>query len=347
MAVKECAKIGKRIFLKKISTHTSISSLTISITSRCNSKCKTCGIWRKKEKSNELSLLEWDETLEKIGPVPWVTVTGGEPFLNPDLSELIKLLEKHNRPAFITIPTNGILTSRIIKNVNKILDVTEAQLMINVSIDEIDAKDDFIRGISGSFENAVATIDGLKKIKVKKNNLSLGVNTVISRYNIKRIQEISDFVRLKIKPDFHSFEIAQKRNELDNKSMPFMIKTKERTECIRFFLDEENKQRSSVASKIKGILRKKYYRYLLEHETCGKAFKCSAGKSFVHISENGDVWPCCVKCENMGNLRDFDYNLFMLLKSKKAVGIINRIKNERCSCTMVNAYYTSIISRFV
>jgi len=347
MAIKEYVRIGKRIFFGRKKRRTSISSLTISITSRCNSKCRTCGIWKKKEKKNQFSLAEWDKTLEKIGPVPWFTITGGEPFLNKNISEIVSLIEKHNCPAFITIPTNGILTDKILKNVKKILKATKAQIMINVSIDDIGARDDSIRGIKGSFENAIATIEGLKKIKSETSNLNVGVNTVISRYNIKRISNISEFIKEQVNPDSHSFEIAQEREELSNKKMPFLIKKSEKIECARFFLNNENGQGNSAASKIKGFLRRKYYLYLLEHETYGKGFKCGAGKSFVHISENGDVWPCCVRCESMGNLREFNYSLPALLKSQKSAEAIKKIKDEKCSCTMVNAYYTSMISRLV
>jgi hypothetical protein len=63
-------------------------SLVVSVSYRCNSRCRTCGVWRRE--SDELSLEEWRQVFAHLGRAPfYLTFTGGEPFLRPDLPEIV------------------------------------------------------------------------------------------------------------------------------------------------------------------------------------------------------------------------------------------------------------------
>ena len=42
-------------------------NLTLGLSYKCNSKCKTCNIWRKKDFSQELSLSEFEKIFKNIG----------------------------------------------------------------------------------------------------------------------------------------------------------------------------------------------------------------------------------------------------------------------------------------
>jgi MoaA/NifB/PqqE/SkfB family radical SAM enzyme len=71
-------------------------SIVISVSYRCNSKCKTCDVWRKP--NDDMSLEEWDKTFAKIGKGPvYFTFTGGEPFMRPDTADLALSAYKHCR----------------------------------------------------------------------------------------------------------------------------------------------------------------------------------------------------------------------------------------------------------
>ncbi|MEM3593090.1 MAG: 4Fe-4S cluster-binding domain-containing protein, partial [Candidatus Jordarchaeaceae archaeon] len=98
---------------------------TLGVTYRCNSKCKTCNIWKIQQRikpEQELSLSEWEMTLKDIGESPfWITLTGGEPFLRKDLTELVEIIDDYCRPKIINIPTNGILWRIIPRSVEEIL----------------------------------------------------------------------------------------------------------------------------------------------------------------------------------------------------------------------------------
>ncbi|MGL4650523.1 MAG: radical SAM protein, partial [Caldilineaceae bacterium] len=91
-------------------------SVVISVSFRCNSKCRTCDVWRKP--NDDLSVAEWDRVFQSLGRTPfYMTFTGGEPFLRPDLDDLVISAYTHCRPEVITIPTNGMLTERVLSQV--------------------------------------------------------------------------------------------------------------------------------------------------------------------------------------------------------------------------------------
>jgi MoaA/NifB/PqqE/SkfB family radical SAM enzyme len=72
-------------------------SIVISVSFRCNSKCRTCDVWRKP--NDDLTLDEWTRVFQHIGRGPiYLTFTGGEPFLRKDLPEMV-----HRRVS--TLPT--------------------------------------------------------------------------------------------------------------------------------------------------------------------------------------------------------------------------------------------------
>lgn len=86
--------------------------ITVFVTERCNSKCRTCGIWKKKNPVDiSLKLIEdiINDTTKKIN----INITGGEAILHPKIDEILQLLYDQNRS--YTLFSNGILADKLIK----------------------------------------------------------------------------------------------------------------------------------------------------------------------------------------------------------------------------------------
>jgi len=91
-----------------------LRSLRLSVTDRCNLRCKYCMpeqdyVWLPRE-----DVLTYEEMATLTGcftdlGVDRVRLTGGEPLLRRDLSRLIRLLLQNRRVAEIALTTNGIL----------------------------------------------------------------------------------------------------------------------------------------------------------------------------------------------------------------------------------------------
>src|SRR5712692_2224652 len=58
-------------------------NLTISVSYRCNSRCKTCNVWQRP--NDDFTLEEYDKTFASIGrDAYWFTFSGGEPTLRSE-----------------------------------------------------------------------------------------------------------------------------------------------------------------------------------------------------------------------------------------------------------------------
>ncbi|RME86323.1 MAG: radical SAM protein, partial [Caldilineae bacterium] len=189
-------------------------SVVISVSFRCNSRCRTCDVWRKP--NDDMSLDEWDRVFANLGrAVEYLTFTGGEPFLRKDLADMVISGYRHCRPSYITIPTNGLLSDRILAQVDRICsECRGTDIGINLSLDGVGEEHDDIRGVPGNWEKAMETWQGLKTLKKKHGNLIVTVHTVISRFNQHRFPEIYEGLRF-LEPDSYITEVAEERVELD------------------------------------------------------------------------------------------------------------------------------------
>lgn len=95
--------------------------MTFSVTNKCNSRCKTCNIWRAPVKGlEELSLDEIESTFKSMDPLYFLNISGGEPFLREDLAEIIRLAKRHLSPNIIHIPSNRLAVDLIERRVKEI-----------------------------------------------------------------------------------------------------------------------------------------------------------------------------------------------------------------------------------
>jgi len=158
-------------------------NLTLSPSPKCNSRCLTCNIWMKRE--DELTLDEWDKVLASLGQTPyWFTISGGEPLMYPYVVELAQLAYEHCRPGVINIPTNGILPT-VPERVERIArSCPKCQVIINLSLDGVGAKHDFIRGVPGNFKKFEQRLEQLLSLRSRLSNLTIGIHSVVSVFSV-------------------------------------------------------------------------------------------------------------------------------------------------------------------
>lgn len=330
-------------------------NITLSVTGKCNSQCSTCNIWKKKIDKPELSLEEIDKIFTSLGNIPvWFTMSGGEPFLRADFVDVCKLAYERCSPKVINIPTNGILYNIIPDKVEEIIrECSCTQIVVNLSIDEIDERHDEIRGVKNNFEYAMKTYEKLRKIKAK--NFTLGIHTVISNFNVYRFKEIYSEL-IKLRPDSYITEIAEERNELDTIGTNITPSLEKYSSAIDFLMGKIGTVMRGLSpngdcprgfTKIQSSFRLEYYdmvKKILSKKT--QIIPCYAGFISAQISAAGDVWFCCIKAESIGNLRDVNYDFSKIWYSKKADIMRKYIKDKYCFCPMANVSYTNMLCNF-
>ena len=187
-------------------------NLTFSVSYRCNSRCQTCNVWRKRVE--DFTLDEYERTFRHLGTTPyWLTFSGGEPFLRPDLIDIILASYHHCRPGIINIPTNGLLVKRIVKGVERLTrEASQAQIVVNLSLDGIGEQHDAIRGVPGNFAKLRETYAGLRQLTAP--NLTVGIHTVISQLNIDDFMPLHQHVRQEWQPNSFITEMAEERDRI-------------------------------------------------------------------------------------------------------------------------------------
>ena len=319
-------------------------NLTISVSYRCNSRCKTCNVWQRP--NDDFTLEEYDKTFASIGrDAYWFTFSGGEPTLRKDLPEIIGSAYKHCRPGIINIPTNGIQDKIIPGRVERILQAAPtSDVIINLSLDGVGEKHDLVRGVKGNFERAIRTYAGLKALKGHYKNFTLGVHTVISNFNIDEFDTIYAFVRDELKPDSFISEIAEERVELDTVGMGITPSAPKYHSVIERLQEGIHKAEFSGVSRVTQAFRDRYYDIVKRTQTEKRqVIPCLAGIASAQIAPNGDVWTCCIRAESVGNLREHNYDFKAAWTTTKASELRKSIKAGECYCPLANASYTNML----
>ncbi len=317
-------------------------NITISPSPKCNSRCLTCNIWMKRE--DELTLEEWDKVLASLGKAPyWFTISGGEPLMYPGIVDLAKLVYQHNQPGIINIPTNAILSSGPTR-VQQILEsCPDTQLIINLSLDGVGEKHDIIRGVEGNFARFEERFRQYLELRDDYPNLTVGIHSVISVFSVGHLDELIEYAESSGADQFIT-EIAEPRIELDTVGLPITPDPDSYREAIdRLIAYIEGKAFTGLA-RITEAFRVEYYKLvkrILEEED--QVIDCYAGWASTQIYADGTVWPCCIRADNLGNLRDYNYDFKEIWFGETIKQVRRSIAAKECYCPLANASYTNML----
>jgi MoaA/NifB/PqqE/SkfB family radical SAM enzyme len=320
-------------------------SVVVSVSYRCNSRCKTCDVWRKG--GEEMDLEEWRQVFRHLGHAPfYLTFTGGEPFLRADLPDLVAAGAELCRPGVITIPTNGLLTRRIVDGVARICaSAPGVQIGLNLSLDEVGERHDEIRGVPGNWKRALETWEGLKALQAEYDNLVLSTHTVVSKYNVDRIYDVVEGLA-PLAPDSYITEVAEERVELDTVGWDITPAAAQYAPIADYLSARARAVPARGLARVTQAFRAQYYQLakkVLQQQR--QVIPCQAGWASGHIAPNGDVWTCCIRAEPVGNLRQTGYDLRPLWFEE--VGALRRLRRSiaagECACPMANANYANML----
>lgn len=333
-------------------------TLTFSVTPACQSRCKTCNIGRMYLANPEivkqnLGLNEIEAVFKSLGPVYFFNVSGGEPFMRPDLAEIIRAACIHLKPNLIHIPTNAILPERIERTTRSILEYMDryadssVPISIKPSIDGVGALHDHIRGFKGNFRLLEQTIDILLKIQQENPRLHVDLGTVISNYNLDHLDKIENWVHA-CGIESYRHEIAEQRAEFHNLGDPITPPADIYEDLIYGF-------KKKIIRNIKGktfLTRNTEAVRLVYYDVAVQILKqqrqitpCYGGISNIHMNYNGEIWPCCVLGDEQafGNVRDWNYDMKGLLHSEQAKKVRKYIADGNCACPLANQWLNNIL----
>jgi len=301
----------------------------LAITSACNARCLTCDFWKKEKKELQAIVLKkLPESLKEID------ITGGEPFLHSNLTEILKMVKNRCPRSRVLITTNGLLLPKIKKIVPKLLKI-DKNLAFRVSLDGIGDVHDQIRGVKNAFKIAKETLAFLKKEKVK----DLGIIFTLIDKNKNELDKVLSFcsnnrLHFSLNLAFDSpiyFGTGKVNLRPKNK------KTIDNLKKVRNYFFKK--------PSFKNLAKAWFYHQLINYLRKGKRpFDCRAGKDSFYLSPDGKIYLCHFKDYLLGDLKKDGF--IDIWASKKRQEFLRQ--SEIChDCLMICNFKNEIKGNFL
>jgi MoaA/NifB/PqqE/SkfB family radical SAM enzyme len=338
--IKNYSVLSKNILLSASDRLEHPYKLTFAITNKCNLRCKTCHIWKKKP-VDELSFDEIDRFFSLNNFFNWIDITGGEIFLRKDLLEITKSIKKNiENLVMLHYPTNGFLTDRIVDFTEEISSLDFNNLVITVSLDGKKDIHNEIKGNKYAFDKAIQTYKELKK----NEHIRVYLGCTLSPFNVNHFEnffaELKDYIPDLKYSDIHLNIYHYSENLYSNEPMYF--DKKKIIHLIEDFIDKKGFTLLNPISLLEYNYMKNIKSYLLRNRT---PFKCKSGRISCFIEPTGNVYPCTGYNVVIGNLRESGYDLLNILKSENAVLLNKKIRKGKCPhCWTPCEAYQNILS---
>lgn len=245
----------------------------LELTNKCGLNCRHC--FNEKIRNEKLlSIGTWKRIIDELVDMKvfFVKITGGEPFLYPQLFELLHYLDL--KQLNYIIYTNGL---NITNNIEEIKNLKHL-LMLRVSLEGTEAYNDYIRG-KGNFNKVISVFKILES-----NGINYSINYTINRKNYTVLPDLEKYIIdiCKLNTTIHLGFIKYAGSSLKNTELCFKD-----DECYRKALDfiDGFLKTSRIVEPL--YMLPEYY-----YTVCGNHFGCPAGQLSMVIRYNGDVIPC-------------------------------------------------------
>ena len=320
--------------------------VTLYVTTRCDEKCIHCYYWDELNPSpnRDFSTSEFDRTLASMGTIFNLFIGGGEPFLRPDLAEIILAAYERNRVANVYVPTNGQHEARVVSTLESVLGQAPGlRFHLNLSVDHVDEDEhDRIRGRQGAYRRLLSTAEAIKPFRERSPQLIVHTLTTVMRDNQDQILRIHEELKRRFDPDGTSYNYCRGnplepgQTEVDPavyRRLAERVRQDRRSGRVRrsAFGDLNHSLDEQVRSTVE--------RTVVQQRA---QFSCVSGRLACVIYSNGDVTECETKNSLVGNLRDVDYDFRSLWFSERARAIA-RDAADGCYCTHECGHYSSTI----
>ena len=324
--------------------------LTFFVTRRCNARCPYCFYLRSDDtpavSAPELSLEEIERISSSLGSLLWLAFSGGEIFLRDELVDIAGAFYRNNRPAIMLFPTNGLLPVLIRDRIEAIVrSCPDSVVALKLSLDGLGEAHDALRNTPGSFDKTLQTYQAVAGLIDRYPNFELGANTVFCSENQDAMDEVIEYVRGLEYIKTHTISLV--RGNLSDKRYGG-VDTDKYLAAVRKLEKNLQEGRSCVyrfrGARIKAaqdvLQRRLIHRTMRERK---RTIPCYAGRLNLVLSEAVEVFPCELRMESFGNVRDFGYDMGKVTRTESARRVNESIKNNGCYCTHECYFMTNIL----
>src|ERR1051325_6272562 len=285
-----------------------LGTVILFVTSRCNAACQTCFYHEELNQPGDMTFAQIEKVSRTMPPITDLWLSGGEPTLRRDLSDVIDLFVTNNGVDRIIIPTNGLIKSRVYDVVDRALgNNPQIDLYLNIALDGYGQTHDRIRGVPGNWTKALDCIESLYPLKTKyTDRFRLNVNTVVCAENYTEIEMLAEFMWANYRLDGQYFNIirgetlvGEEIKQVPPEVLPEMyarVAKLTKRYGDRMFADDDASKRFVKNVAYVGTITT---HYRTQHANFNQStpwpFPCTAGETTAVIDYNGDVRASCVR----------------------------------------------------
>jgi MoaA/NifB/PqqE/SkfB family radical SAM enzyme len=325
-----------------------LGTVILFVTSRCNSLCRTCFYHAELNQPGDLTFAEIEKVSRTMPPITDLWLSGGEPTLRHDASEIINTFVRNNNVRRLIIPTNGLVKERVYAIVDDALGRhASLHLYLNIALDGYGETHDRVRGVPGHWQKTLYCIESLYPLKAKYHDrLRLNVNTVVCADNYTEIEKLGEFMWTNFELDGQYFNIVRGETLVGDEikrvppdvlpKMYAYISQLTKRYGDRMFADDDATTRYvknlAYVGTITTHYRTQHANFL---QSTPWPFQCTAGETIAVIDYNGDVRACELR-EKFASLKDYDYNFGSLWAAHGRQVELQAIDGGKaCWCTHV------------
>jgi MoaA/NifB/PqqE/SkfB family radical SAM enzyme len=318
--------------------------LIVFVSDRCWMHCAHC--WFNEDWKHEhltqppLRFEEYEKVAASTERITHLSITGGEAFLRDDLVELATMFRKSTQLVRYQIPTSGYMTGRIVDMAERCLQANPDTLFeVDVSIDGVEETHNDIRRSRDSFERATATVKELHNLRRHYAHFDVGIITTISRRNQHQIRDIAALIDT-IHPngewainiargngrDPHAIEVDPNAYRLAHELVDKRIA---QGRCYKGKIAGTPFSQKWLSAK--NAVRREVIYDIITTERPGGG--CAAGSLGGVLYSDGALKVCEMLDDDLGNVRDFEYDLAKMWANEAAKKMRRQIQETGCQCT--------------
>jgi radical SAM protein with 4Fe4S-binding SPASM domain len=310
-------------------------SFNLELTARCNNNCRHCYINLPHDsieaRAKELTLQELKSLIDEavsLGAL-WCLITGGEPLVREDFSEIYLYLKR--KGLLVSIFTNAaLITEEHIKLFKKY-----SPRDIEITVYGVTEKTyEMVTGKKGFYGNFIKNLDGLLK-----NQIKVRLKTMTLRSNVHELPLIADFCRERTKDYFRFDPFLHLRYDRNERKNQLIISERLTGEEI-IEIEKNDPMRFQ-------LLKKKCDNITDKNDFTGNSrrlFKCGAGNGSFTMSYDGYFRLCSSLCHKdciydlrKGNLT-YGWNNFVP-EVRNMTGNSEEYLNKCNKCPLINLCY--------
>ena len=311
--------------------------MIVFINSICNLTCEHCFYWKELNKRDDMTFEEYEKLSEELGDFENLNLSGGEPFIRKEFSEICELFITNNNVKNIYVPTNGYFTDRTEKALRKLMNSKTLELFVcEISLDGMPKYHNRFRGNPRSFEKAMETYEMLARLNEEDSRFRIHSNTVAMSENLDEIWELTEYLHQNC-PKIEHHNLAVIRGDRKNPSLqgPQLQKYKELYRHVaEVWSDRETKR---FGGSVEPMLQ---WAKIKTIESESQYIPCKAGVLTGVVYANGDV-SVCEQHFPLGNLRKNTF--FEIWDSEDATKLRRQIRAKKCYCTNEVFLWSSIV----